>query len=622
MTAASLRSDALNMLREARIEKCPGAYSATGRSRNNISILHQQARCINLSWALVRTGEVMNGSVVGIVGGGFSALTLAVSLAIQKRCIVYIYEKEERLLDRFRRSPYRYISTNLNARDLPVRFSPRNSKPIYNPPIFKWSEGTASEVAHRWLREFQTYYTRLPIFLQTASEVTALRHDKKQNKVELKVTTGKRPARWDPVDIAIVATGFGNEHNPFDIEDWSYWRSGSPLQYRPGQRKAKERVLLSGGGDSTIVELMHYVFLDFEHEHMPDYYPYGHGIESYVQPILEDSDAWSIRYSKEIGHFGGEVISELCWFYFSKSLRDRNRWLVRETSRGLTGVALKVHKLRECLLVRTWLQLRRHGVSAAAGSDELLLEREIAALAHADQFAIRDKLDRYIAELASFELAEKIGGIDLEKFVDLRGCRERLLGKFEIWMNDGSSSTIYSEKIVPVNLIFLKLCQTVEDIKFVPGRIKSIEVKNGYNVTFKSGASRRFERVATRFGLKQDDVSERLLGPAPRRLHFGDWLLELPTFTREIERNERFVVRRRFDAAYEAVSHASRRFLLSWPPPRHKKSVLPKQLYFGALMHPEPYQDHPILSAPEDWLRRRLKRGGSVTYDQSDGAAL
>ena len=74
MTAASLRSVALNMLREARIEKCPGAYSATGHSRANISILHQQARCINLSWALVRTGQVKNGSVVGIVGGGFSAL--------------------------------------------------------------------------------------------------------------------------------------------------------------------------------------------------------------------------------------------------------------------------------------------------------------------------------------------------------------------------------------------------------------------------------------------------------------------------------------------------------------------------------------------------------------------
>jgi hypothetical protein len=34
------------------------------------------------------------------------------------------------------------------------------------------------------------------------------------------------------------------------------------------------------------------------------------------------------------------------------------------------------------------------------------------------------------------------------------------------------------------------------------------------------------------------------------------------------------------------------------------------------------FQDNPMLSAPEDWLRRRLKRGKTVTYDQSDGISL
>jgi NADPH-dependent 2,4-dienoyl-CoA reductase/sulfur reductase-like enzyme len=157
-----LNSIARKMIAEAKIQDCPGAYSATGHSTNNISIIHQQVRCINLAWALVKLRKVKHGSVVGIVGGGFSGLMLAVSLAIQRRCIVYIYEKDPRPLQRFRHSPYRYISTNLNSRDLPPRLNLKYSRPIYDLPIFAWNYGTASEVAHRWLREFQDYYVRLP----------------------------------------------------------------------------------------------------------------------------------------------------------------------------------------------------------------------------------------------------------------------------------------------------------------------------------------------------------------------------------------------------------------------------------------------------------------------------
>jgi hypothetical protein len=168
-----LASIARKLIAEAKIQECPNAYSATGHSTNNISIIHQQVRCINLAWALVNLRKVKHGSVVAIVGDCFSGLMLAVSLAVQRRCIVYIYEKEALPLQRFRRSPYRFISTNLNSRDLPPRYQPKYSRPIYDLPIFAWVEGTASEVAHRWLREFQDYYVRLPIFLRTDHEITA-----------------------------------------------------------------------------------------------------------------------------------------------------------------------------------------------------------------------------------------------------------------------------------------------------------------------------------------------------------------------------------------------------------------------------------------------------------------
>lgn len=69
MRYPSPASIARKMLKGAEINGCPRAYSATGHSTDNISILHQQARCINLSWALVRMRHVRHGSVVGIVGG-------------------------------------------------------------------------------------------------------------------------------------------------------------------------------------------------------------------------------------------------------------------------------------------------------------------------------------------------------------------------------------------------------------------------------------------------------------------------------------------------------------------------------------------------------------------------
>src|SRR5690606_32411887 len=103
---------------EARSEKSERVLSSNGFSSTSISILHQQVRCANLAWALKFTGRLKPGHVIGIVGGSFSGMMLASALAMCNDVIVYIFEKERRLMQRFLDKSHRFISPNLNSRSL------------------------------------------------------------------------------------------------------------------------------------------------------------------------------------------------------------------------------------------------------------------------------------------------------------------------------------------------------------------------------------------------------------------------------------------------------------------------------------------------------------------------
>jgi len=628
MDGPSLNKQATGMLDEAQLRRCPGAYVATGYSNDNISILHQQVRAANLAWALTRLNKVKHGSVVAIVGGSFSGLMIAVSLAVQRRCIVHIYEKADRLLDRFRNSHSRFISVNLNSRDLPPRFDPSYSRAIYKPPIFQWSEGTASEVAHRWLREFQTYYADLPIFLMTRAEVVGCR-PRPDGRVKLTIK-GRRGSTVDhTVDLAVFAVGFGNEQNRLSIDDFSYWKSGSALQYRPGLRTAKkERVLISGCGDSGVVELMHYVFRDFRHEDIGSFYPAGCGIESFVQPMLEQSNFWSIRYSHEIAQFDKDVISELAWFFTRKYLIEANPFFENEVMRGLRGRERAVEILYRQIYHRTGALLSKHLKRRirpyGAGEDVEGLRDVIQRLPPDVQLQIKNELKSDISRLASAELDQNMREVDPGHFFNLKAYRQRRLGRFEIWMND-VTPTMYTDAISPANLIYLRLCQCVEDIRFVQGKLRSVTPRaGGYDVRFAGGRRMIFERVASRYGTSHDQAMEDILGKPPRKMHFGDRLLEPAIVIDEsgLDKTGTGTVRRE-DAAFSAISRAASAASRK-ATDKEEAPVLSKLLYVRSLWMPRVKKEFkdPIYSNPQGWLSRRLKRGGGVNYLHSDGRDL
>lgn len=160
----ALREAAALMLAEAQSKESDRIFSASGFARENISILHQQLRCSNLAWALSHAKKVKRGDVVAIVGGSFSGLMLACLLAIADDLIVYVFEKEKRLLNRFLDKSHRYLSPNLNSRYLGMRFNPAMSAPFYEPPIFPWKADVASAVTAAWLSDFEGHCRNLPIF--------------------------------------------------------------------------------------------------------------------------------------------------------------------------------------------------------------------------------------------------------------------------------------------------------------------------------------------------------------------------------------------------------------------------------------------------------------------------
>lgn len=246
---------ARKMLAQASCPDTPNVFNATGYRTDNISILHQQARCTHLAWALHHLKRVSPGDVVVVAGAGFTGLMISALLAVTTKCIVYVCEIEKRPLNRYRQSSHRFLGPNLNNRDLPKNFNPATSTPFFNPPIFSWENGAASEVCHHWLHEFTQFESRLPIWVMKETGVVSVRPSNSPRQLKVKVT-GNRG--YIDADFLIDATGFGDEQNPFDIPDYSYWASGHARMY--DSHKSLTRVLISGCGDSGLIEALHYLF--------------------------------------------------------------------------------------------------------------------------------------------------------------------------------------------------------------------------------------------------------------------------------------------------------------------------------------------------------------------------
>jgi hypothetical protein len=519
-----LRKLAKLMVAEAQSSENDRVFSATGYAQENISILHQQVRCANLAWALRFTRRVRRGDVIAIAGGSFSGLMLACSLAIAEDVIVYIFERNRRLLDRFLDKGHRHLSPNLNSRYLGVRFNPEYSTPFYAPAIFTWHKGAANEVAHEWLKNFERYQRNLPIFVFPETEIRSENIELYERRIKIKLP---QILDWKPieVDLLIDATGFGEEANPLGLVDYSYWEAGHRLIYDHLPKEC--RILVSGCGDSGIIEALHYTIKDFRHELVEALWPLGVNLEAHLDLGLERAKLDDLLLSQDVDIFGGKVIPELCWWLEWCRLRYTSDEYLLGTPDDVQSIyeaidaALQPHLLKSFPAKKFWGQDFRWDK----------LEAFLCKLDVSSQLQIREAVMPVVDDWISRNMEELVREIPPDLTSMLGELHNSRRAGVSVTLN-GITPTPYTRQMSSFNVWLTRVLMTFPNVEYKQGRIAKVEVKDSrhYRVTFDGGGQEVYDRVVTRYG-PAPPPGPRLSSKTQPDLHRGNWLLNYASYT-------------------------------------------------------------------------------------------
>lgn len=595
------------MLDESRAVGRERVYSATGYSQQNISIVHQQVRCANLAWALRHRRKLRKGDVVAIVGGSFSGLMLACSIAIADDVIVYVIEKERRLLHRFLDKSQRYLSPNLNSRDLGERFNPTFAEPIYRPAIFAWEAGVASDVAMAWLREFDRYAAKLPIFTLLHTEVVPDAIAETNGKVIIRLGPSDAALRPLTVDVLIDATGFGSEANPLKLADHSYWEGGHRLIY--DHLPPRSRVLVSGCGDSGIIELMHYAFADFHHAMVERFWPVGANLEAHLDVGLEHIIA--VLRSPDVVRYDFALISELCWWL--------DHWWNLQNWRPSDWRDFPPTRSTKAIFAAIEAQLADRLATAFPGQPPALIaweEREAFALSLplCDQLALRRAIGPVIDDAISREIASLMKPVRVTKLLNTRELRKMLRPGVEVVLN-GLTPTPFTRNLSVYNVWLTKVMMSLPNVRYIQGQIASVErALNGEStVTFANGTVEIFDRVVTRYGPGGGDPRARLTQGALRDPFPGDSLLAEPHYSVPTDQPN---IWRRVEPPRDQVK--KRIIAIKRRRGQDPASPLIKPLYRDALYRVEhyPFITDPRYIEAQSWLSEALKAGHYPAYSE------
>ena len=566
------RLDALaaGMIGEARSTLSPRILSSNGFSNSYISILLEQVRCAYLAWALKYTGQIKTGDVIGIVGGSFSGLMLATALALCNNVIVYVFEKERRLMHRFLDKSHRFIAPNLNSRGLQNGFHPTTGSRFYDPPIFNWQADAASTVAANWCNEFNAHAATLPIFLLLGRAVRAAHILATAHSVTIRLDQpeGQIPPPPVRLDWLIDATGFGPESNPYGLVDSSYWDSGHRLIY--DYVNPNSRVLVSGCGDSGIIELMHYAIKDFSHQRVDAFWPPARHLDLVIDQHLEaasfdDVTDWQDDWDLE----ELPLASELRWF----------RAVCRRAAEGYHGGPDDLDRARS----RMFETLRRQVLLSPAFTgvrkrDWQALFDRLPMLSTTDQAAARKALAHVLDEESSIAICDVMQGIDVNKIIDMKALHAHRRISIEIVLN-GLTPTPFTRQLSPFNVWLMYVMQTFPNVVYRPGKISVTQRESGdFDVRFASSAVERFDRVVTRYG---PGVPERLVEPHAD-VETAGYLLVSPNATVMTRSG-----RRNIDLASHEIERARERATTSRLSRRGAEHKIEKGLYVSLLLAPK-----------------------------------
>jgi hypothetical protein len=466
---------------ETRVKNC---FSATFFQKRNISIIDQQARCFNLCYALTKSRRVTRNSQVAIIGAGVSGMTCAVALAMAANCLVYVFEGDDILLRRFRESAFRYFHPELNANAGGQRGALSDDPNLDTDfPFMNWEGGYGPELAAQLIRKFDHYRSVACIALYLKEQIVEVAPDGQR------VRLTSRAGQVTSCDLAIVATGFGKERGSELTNDESYWHSGNPRSYRTiGVRpqRSPERVLISGNGDSAVIELAHYLINDFSHHEIFRFLPHN------VPPARGQ---WYLTIQSSLIH--RRILSDV---FFDEENPDV------PVAAGVLGWYWNT---------RNRAELNPHiplfGVQPAGAMEPRLFKvmhrllspyRCLDAVPPNILFKVQKRASARFEELASEELAQFARGLKLTKIFRprIRNVMRRDVRVTVI----GPSPTIYSVRQAPLNWFLLAVLEKFGKFEYRQGKLKRAAkiVRNEIRTQFGP-----FDRVIVRHGPKFDSLA-------------------------------------------------------------------------------------------------------------------
>lgn len=282
---------------------------------------------------------------------------------------------------------------------------------------------------------------------------------------------------------------------------------------------APAEVLISGCGDSGVIEGLHYAFADFRHEYVTALWRGGKGLEAQIDLGLERARMDHIFQSDD----PNVVAPEIQWWLEQRHYMAHNRvpWPPGGEAH-LPPIYQRLDELLEPLFAAGGFS------EPFESADWETLDKFADGLSVADRLKVRDGVrplaDEWISRLTA-ELAETIPLPD--DIATLTGLSRPNL---RITLN-GRLPTPYSRHLSPYNVWTMRLLLEFPNVKYRQGGIDSCaprRLDNRFDVKFADGTQAIFDRVVTRYGPGRRTAA--IASPDPAGCQEGVWLLsELQT---------------------------------------------------------------------------------------------
>lgn len=495
-----IKSHAEEILDAAGVSESPYIFSVNAFATRDISIGAQRRRALNLSWALTHMDKIKNGSVVAVIGAGFAGLTCAISVALLRNCVVLLIDKESGPLYQFLGASGRFVGKQLSMAGS-VGGKKNGPASLFDVPLFDWENNYINVVANKWINEFEGYKNKLPIFCDYDTICNSVKTNAPTDKLNLVVETTRANSAYSssfPVDVCVLATGFGFESNKFnDVKDDSYWKSGSEFHYHPN--KDNEKILISGQGDSGLIEVLHYSFKGFSHNWIEEFIKLpanGRQFEAALFDSNYQKICQRLSASNEIElewrtDSDPSPTAHLKWYSELKNLIHRNPTV------NIFPPETLVKEIFE--LMDEFVVDLIGDITPADDNDNCInyFDR-LAAIPKENYEALEVVCEEKLDELLQIEAEAIFEGYAGEFYKEVLGKKDFEVD-FEVYWNIKLKGP-YSPKISIVNWPAIALLMA-NGVTLITAEITKVKRgADGFRVYFADGTENIFDRVATRYG--------------------------------------------------------------------------------------------------------------------------